>query len=194
MGMGRDEQLVKDIQRRKDGVLDTLYNSYAPVLLSICLRYCGNLQDAEDVLHDGFIKILKHIHGFKTMSSGSFEGWMKRIMVNTALNYLRDRNKNRQLLDIDPLRDRIQEEEEDPASWGDLQEQISKEEIMRMICELPPGYRAVFNLYVFEEYSHKEISEQLLCSENTSKSQLSKARRLLRKMISEVIEKQKVIK
>jgi len=181
--MGRDEQLVKDLKTRKNGVLDTLYNTYAPVLLSVSLRYCGNLQDAEDVLHDGFIKILKHIHTFKARSSGSFEGWMKRIIVNTALNSLRDHTKMRQSVDIDPIRERIPDEQDETNSWGDLPEQVSKERIMEMICDLPPGYRTVFNLYVFEEYSHKEIAEQLQCSVNTSKSQLSKARSLLRKKI-----------
>ncbi len=191
--MGRDEQLVRDLKRRKNGVFDTLYNTYAPVLLGVCLRYCGNRQDAEDVLHDGFIKILKHIRTFKTRSSGSFEGWMKRIMVNTALNSIRDRSKESEFLDIDPLQERITDEPDESNSWEDLHERVGKEGIMEMICDLPRGYRTVFNLYVFEEYSHKEIAEQLKCSENTSKSQLSKARGLLRKKIFEVTEKQKIV-
>ncbi|MBE0649005.1 MAG: RNA polymerase sigma factor [Bacteroidales bacterium] len=192
MGMGHDEELVRDLKRRKNGVLDTLYNTYAPMLLSVCLRYCGNRQDAEDVLHDGFIKILKHIHTFKSISSGSFEGWMKRIIINTALNSLRDQTRSRQLLDIDPIQEKIPDEPKEENGWEYLHDKIGKERIMQMICELPPGYRTVFNLYVFEEYSHKEIAKELQFSENTSKSQLSKARALLRKKIYEVMEKQKV--
>jgi len=191
--MVRDEQLVRDLKRRKKGVYDTLYNTYAPVLLSVCLRYCGNRQDAEDVLHDGFIKILKHIHTFKARSSGSFEGWMKRIIVNTALNSLRDQTRERQLLDIDPIQERIPDEPDEANSWENLHELIGREKIMQMICELPSGYRTVFNLYAFEDYSHKEIADNLQFSESTSKSQLSKARALLRKKIYEVIEKQKVV-
>jgi len=192
MGMGRDEELVRDLKRRKNGVLESLYNAYAPMLLSVCLRYCGNRQDAEDVLHDGFIKILKNIHTFEARSSGSFEGWMKRIIVNTALNSLRDQTRARQLLDIDPMQEKIPDEPDEATIWEHLHVSLGNERIMQMICELPPGYRAVFNLYVFEEYSHKEIAKELQLSENTSKSQLSKARALLRKKIYEVMEKQKV--
>lgn len=192
LGMGHDKKLVKDLKRRKKGIYEALYQDYAPALLSVCLRYCCNIQDAEDVLHDGFIKILRHIDTFKARSSGSFEGWMKRIMINTALNFLRDRAKERWSLEIDPVRERIPDEPEESNHWEDLNQQLGTDRIMQMICELPPGYRAVFNLYVFEGFSHKEIAEELQFSENTSKSQLSKARSLLRKKISDVLEKQKI--
>ncbi len=191
--MGRDDKLVRDLKRGKKGVLESLYNTYAPSLLSVCLRYCGNRQDAEDVLHDGFIKILKHIDSFKSRSSGSFEGWMKRIMANTALNFLRDNYREKRFMDIDPVQEKIHDELEEENVLENLHDKIGKERIMKMICELPPGYRAVFNLYVFEEYSHKEIADKLQFSENTSKSQLSKARALLRKKIYEVMKKQMAI-
>lgn len=186
--MGREELLVRDLRRRKAGVLESLYTTYAPSLLDVCLRYCGNLQDAEDVLHDGFIKILKNLHTFKTRSSGSFEGWMRKIMVNTALNFLRDHSRERRFAEIDPIQERISDDPDEPDSLEDLQDHIGTEAIMKMICELPAGYRTVFNLYVFEEYSHKEIATLLKFSENTSKSQLSKARTFLRKKIFEVME------
>jgi len=190
--MKSEEILAREVRKNKTGAVEELYDRYAPMLLGICMRYCGNRQDAEDVLHDGFIKILKHLHTFKARSSGSFEGWIRRIIVNTALNWLRDNSQNRRFLEIDPVRERIPDEPDEVDSWEDLHELIGEEEIMHMICELPPGYRTVFNLYVFEDYSHKEIAEQLQFSESTSKSQLSKARALLRKKISEVLEKQKV--
>ncbi|MFH1296634.1 MAG: RNA polymerase sigma factor [Bacteroidota bacterium] len=191
--MNSEEILAREVRKNKPGAVEALYDRYAPMLLGICMRYCGNRQDAEDVLHDGFIKILKHLYTFKARSSGSFEGWIRRIIVNTALNFLRDHSQDRRFLEIDTVRERISDEADEDDSWGDLNDQIGKEEIMGMICGLPSGYRAVFNLYVFEGYSHKEIAEQLHFSESTSKSQLSKARVLLRKKISEVMEKQKVV-
>lgn len=191
--MKGDEIVVREIRRNRKEAPEALYDRYATTLLSICLRYCGNLQDAEDVLHDGFIKILKSTGTFKPKSSGSYEGWMKRVMINTALNFLRDRDREKRFLAFEPIQERIAEEPEEENLLGDVQDQVSKELMMKMICELPPGYRTVFNLYVFEEYSHKEIAEKLQLSENTSKSQLSKARTLLRKKIYEVMSKQKVL-
>jgi len=166
-----------------------LYDLYAPRLLSLCLRYCGNREDAEDVLQEGFIKILRHLGHFKSQSPGSLEAWMKRIMVNTALNHLRDHTKDRLMLSIETYLERddlIDEPEEDPdLLWKSI---ITKDQLMDMICALPPGYRTVFNLYVMEEYTHKEIAELLNCSENTSKSQLSKARALLRKRLKDYLK------
>lgn len=190
--MKSEEILVRDIKQNRNGALAVLYDRYAPIFLSISLRYCGNRQDAEDVLHDGFIKIIKHLHSFKFSSSGSFEGWMKRIIVNTALNFLRDRSKENRLSDVDLYRERIPDLDDEPDPWKELDDQVTKEQIMEMICDMPLGYRTVFNLYVFEEYSHKEIAEKLQVSENTSKSQLLKARIFLRKKINEVVVNQKV--
>ncbi|MFH1160600.1 MAG: RNA polymerase sigma factor [bacterium] len=187
--MESEEITLEEVKRNKVVVNETLYDRYAPVLLSLCLRYCGNQEDAEDVLHDGFIKIIKHIHTFKRRTNGSFEGWMKRIIVNTALNYIRDRSKETQYVAMES----IQEPTDDEGNSGmplDLPGgQLSQEEILQMVLDLPPGYRIVFNLYVFEDYSHREIADLLHMSENTSKSQLSKARALLRKQILERIKK-----
>jgi RNA polymerase sigma-70 factor, ECF subfamily len=167
-----------------------LYEKHAPGLLSLCMRYCGNLQDAEDVLHEGFIKIIKNIDSFRNRGEGSFEAWMRRIMVNTALNHLRDHAKERTFLDINPLAERIEssdsEEEEGNFLIG-LAEKADPKMVMEMICDLPQGYRAVFNMYVFESFSHKEIAKALNFSENTSKSQLSKARAMLRKKLTRVM-------
>jgi len=167
-----------------------LYEAHAPALLSLCLRYCGNIEDAEDVLHDGFIKIIKRLHTFKARENGSFVGWMKRIMVNTSLNYLRDRSKENKFVDIDPLVEKIVIEEEEEKDSMINPERFSQEMIMNMICELPAGYRTVFNMYVFEDYSHREIANSLNFSENTSKSQLSKARAMLKKKLNQVMIKQ----
>jgi RNA polymerase sigma-70 factor, ECF subfamily len=164
---------------------ESLYVKHAPALLSICLRYCGNRADAEDVLHEGFIKILKNLSGFKAKNNGTLEAWMKRIMVNTSLNYLRDHARERRFLDIDSYSERIPGDKEDDSWFEELSGRIDPEEVMEMICELPSGYRTVFNMYVLESYTHKEIAEFLGCTENTSKSQLSKARALLRRRLDE---------
>ncbi|MFZ4521013.1 MAG: RNA polymerase sigma factor [Bacteroidales bacterium] len=182
-----EEELIKKAIARDSGAIEALYDRHAPPLLSVCYRYCGNRSDAEDILHDGFIKIIQKIGTFKIRSEGSLEAWMRRIMVNTALNFLRDRMKEKNLIDIDPILDKIDLHEEDEEDTEGIYLELGKERIMEIICELPTGYRTVFNLYVFEQYGHKEIAEMLKCSENTSKSQLSKARVLLRKKINQLV-------
>jgi len=164
-----------------------LYERYAPGFLGICLRYCANVKDAEDVLHDGFIKIMKNLDTFKPRTSGSFEGWMKRIIVNTALNFIRDHRMEKKFLDVNTNNHgvNILEEEQEYDWFEDLAGKITQEKVMDMIRGLPVGYRTVFNMYVFESFTHKEIAKTLHCSENTSKSQLSKARAMLRKMLNE---------
>jgi RNA polymerase sigma-70 factor (ECF subfamily) len=171
----------------KANISKEIYERYAPGFLAICLRYCANVKDAEDVLHDGFIKIMKNLHTFKPRSNGSFEGWMKRIMVNTALNFIRDHHLERKFLDVNSYNDEVIsiEDEQEDDWFADLAGKIDPEKVMDMILGLPVGYRTVFNMYVFESYTHKEIAKTLKCSENTSKSQLSKARAMLRKMINE---------
>ena len=176
--------------RDKTYTVESLYVKYAPALLSVCLRYCGNLADAEDVLHDGFIKIIRNLPKFKHRSNGTLESWMKRIMVNTALNYIRDHSKEKKFLDIDPISECINIAELEDTWFDELAGKINPDKVMEMICELPPGYRTVFNMYVFESYSHREIAGLLGCSENTSKSQLSKARGMLRKRLDHFYNKQ----
>jgi RNA polymerase sigma-70 factor, ECF subfamily len=160
--------------------IGVLYDRHAPWLLAVCLRYTGNRNDAEDVLHDGFMKIIRSIKDFK--QTGSLEAWMRRIMVNTALNFIRDRKREQIFTDQDPDTESIQDvdDAEDPCGSN-----LSGEQLMELISSLPDGYRMVFNLYVMEDCTHREISEMLGISENTSKSQLSKARRFLRKRLYE---------
>ena len=182
-----EEHLIKKAITRDAGAIEALYDSHAPSMLSVCFRYSGNRNDAEDILHDGFIKIIQKIHTFRIRSDGSLEAWMRRIMVNTALNFLRSRQKEKYFIDIDPILDKIDLHNEEEADPEEVYLNIDKEQIMQLICELPAGYRTVFNLFVFEQYGHKEIAEMLLCSENTSKSQLSKARALLRKKMDQLV-------
>jgi RNA polymerase sigma-70 factor (ECF subfamily) len=188
--MTAPEKILYDPEHPELKLPELLYKKYAPRFLSVCIRYCGNVEDAEDVLHDGFIKILKNITKYKDVNGGSFEGWMKRIIINTALNHLRDHAKEKRFLDIEPLSEKISEPEESETYFDNLAGKIKQEKVMEMVCGLPPGYRAVFNLYVFESYSHREIAGLLGCSENTSKSQLSKARGMLRNKLDQHYFKQ----
>jgi RNA polymerase sigma-70 factor (ECF subfamily) len=187
-GISRKSQVNETTGKRS---AEALYDTHAPTLLGLCKRYCGNLEDAEDVLHDGFIKIIRNMSQFEDRNGGSFEGWMKRIMVNTALNHIRSKSKERMFLSLDDkLESTLQPEEEEEVFIEELAEKLKKEQIMEMVCALPAGYRTVFNLYVFESFSHREIAAELNCSENTSKSQLSKARAMLRRQLTQVMNKQ----
>ncbi len=163
------DTIVDGCLKEKRSAQQMLYKHYAGLMFGICLRYTGNRADAEDVLQDGFLKIFTNISRFR--NEGSFEGWMKRIMVNTALNFLRQRNKNQfivQLTDIDDVIDEI-----------DTEVDIKPHELMDLVKALPEGARMVFNLFAIEAYSHKEISEMLGISIGTSKSQLSRARKII---------------
>ena len=182
-----EEALIKKAIARDAGAIEALYDRYAPSLLSVCFRYCGNREDAEDILHDGFIKIIQKIQTFRMRNDGSLEAWMRRIMVNTALNFLRDRMKEKSFVDIDPILEKLNHYDEEKIDEEEKYLSMGQEKIMNLICELPAGYRTVFNMYVFEEYGHKEIAELLQFSENTSKSQLSKARAMLRKKLNQMV-------
>ncbi len=183
-----EETLIKKAIAREASAIEALYDRFAPKFLGICYRYCGNREDAEDVLHDGFIKIIQNLDKFKIRSDGSFEAWMKRIIVNTALNSLRDRAKEKGFIDIDPIIDKLDLQEEEVFNPDELYQLIGQEKIMELVCTLPTGYRMVFNMYVFEQYSHKDIASSLQCSESTSKSQLSKARAMLRKKLDQLVK------
>jgi len=162
--------------------MGVLYDKHAPWLLGVCLRYTGNREDAEDVLHDGFMKIIRGIESFREKQTGSLEAWMRRIMVNTALNHIRDHKKEKMFTGLDPLLESLHETDDHDYFGGC---DLSSDQLMDLVCTLPAGYRTVFNLYVMEDYTHKEIGELLRISENTSKSQLSKARQFLKKRLFE---------
>ncbi len=170
-------------------IIELLYDQHAPALLSLCKRYCGKIEDAEDMLHDGFIKIIKNLDKFEERSPGSLQAWMKRIMVNTALNHIRDHSREKNIFNIDPYLENYNiQEPEVEIPFEELAGKIEKDELLEMISSLPPGYRSVFNLYVFESFTHKEIAEALGCSESTSKSQLLKARGLLKKKLQSILD------
>lgn len=142
-------------------------------MYGICLRYTKDQTAAEDVLQDGFIKIYKHIGQFR--NKGSFEGWMRRIMINTAIERYRKRHHLHNATEIS--------EAYNLADEKDFLDDLSASEVMKLVHELTPQYKVVFNLYVVEGYSHKDIAEKLSISEGTSKSNLARARKILQEKI-----------
>ena len=153
-----------------------IYEKLAPKMMSLCLRYMGDREDAKDVLQDGFVTLFSKIDSYS--GEGSFEGWARRIFVNTALMALR---KNDALKMSDSL------ESAAHLQGGEMSQMqsISYRELLAMIAELPSGYRTIFNMYVVEGYSHKEIAAALGISEATSRSQLMRARTMLQDKIRE---------
>lgn len=148
-----------------------LYDRFAPIMHTVCLRYVKDTAEAEDVLLKGFMKVFQNVKNFR--QEGSIEGWIRRIIVNEALMYIR-RNKT-MYLEVD-----IEEAQEAKTVRVD---HLVEQDLMRLVQSLPLGYSTVFNLFVIEGYSHQEIADMLNISEGTSKSQLSRAKQLLRNLI-----------
>ena len=155
-----------------------LYDRFSGKMYALCCRYVKDKMEAEDVLVTAFTKILDRIDQYK--SEGSFEGWIRRVIVNESLSYLR-RNKS-MYIETD-----IEAADHEP-NYDRLENHLEAQDLLQVISELPSGYRIVFNLFAIDGYSHKEISKQLGINENTSKSQLSRARSLLQKRLLELDE------
>ncbi len=167
IALGQSEKdFIQACIAREKWALKVLYEEYYGSLLAVCMRYSNNSDEAVDILHEGFIKIFKNIGRYQVGTS--LGAWMRRIMVNTAIDYYRRQNRRR-TEDVDAAYDLATP---GPNALQDL----SEKEILKAIQELSPGYRAVFNLYVIEGYSHKEIAEMLDITESTSRSNLVKAR------------------
>jgi len=162
-----------------------LYKTFYGKMLVVCTRYTGDRDEAKDILHDGFIKVFNKLDSFK--NEGSLEGWVRRIMVNSAIDYVR---RKREILyavaDDYTLEKALHEAERDDS---ELFLKAKAEIILNMIQKLSPAYRTVFNLYVIENYTHKEIAEKLDINIGTSKSNLAKAKMKLREFYNEYIDK-----
>ncbi len=183
-----DTKIFEGVLKGKRHAQNMLFKKYAPLMLGICMRYAQNKAEAEDMVQEGFIKIFTKAGDFR--GDGSFEGWMKRIMVNTAISYYKSHLKHQHHTDMDDVNETIAA---DDGHEDDLEEvNLPKDKLMELIQGLPEGYRMVFNLYVFEQYSHKDIADQLGVSINTSKSQLSKARKLLVSKITRLTGNKKI--
>ena len=152
---------------------EQLYNRFAAKMYGVCLRYAGNADDAQDILQDGFVKVFRKLDSFRR--EGSFEGWIRRIFVNTAIEHFRRKSY------LQPVTER--EENTIESKTLSALDGMSEKDILKLVQELSPGYRTVFNLYVVEGYTHKEIAAMLDITEGTSKSQLSRAKVILQDMI-----------
>jgi RNA polymerase sigma-70 factor (ECF subfamily) len=151
-----------------------LFDKFARKMFSVCLRYAKNEEQAEDVLQDGFVKVFGKLKDFK--SEGSLEGWIRRIMVNTALDQIRKNNKQLGDTNIDDVGYKIENNDF-------IVENMMADDLMKMVQAMPDGYKVVFNMFAIEGYSHSEIANTLGISENTSKSQYSRARAYLRERL-----------
>lgn len=179
-----EREIISGCLKKKRKSQKALYDRYHPVLLGICMRYAKSRAEAEDVLLMGFSRIFKKMDTYQ--GDGSFEGWMKRIMVNVAIDNYRKNLKHYFHEDFENVTG-------DDIGYDYIPDSFSLQDIIETIQELPVGYRIVFNMFAIEGFSHKEIAEKLNVSESTSKTQLLKARKKLKKKLillnSECVEK-----
>jgi RNA polymerase sigma factor (sigma-70 family) len=169
-----EKEIIQGCMKKDAVAQHRLFLDYASMLMTICRRYACDQSEAEDMLQDAFIRIFKYIHQYH--STGSFEGWLKRITVNAAIHVLQ--GKKIRFLEISDTQFEIQT----PAP--DIYSDLSTEDLLRLVGHLPDGYRMIFNLYVLEGYSHDEIARMLHIKPATSRSQLSKARNMLKEQIN----------
>ena len=179
--MTSEQRLSEQCSKQDGQAFRELYDNFGGRLFSLCLRYIPDRNDAEDALQDSFIKIIHSISSFRYKGEGSLYAWMSRIVMNQCLDRLR-KDRGKPLTDIEVTQlDGIADSEPDAAGI----ESIPEDELIRMVGRLPAGYRAVFNMYAVEGYSHKEIARALGIKEKTSSSQYFKARAMLATMIKE---------
>ena len=190
LGIHDEKDLVELCQKQNRNAQKILYDQYYRKMMAICLRYLKNEDDALEVLNNAFLKVFSKIKQYK--SEGSLEGWIKRIVINSSIDFARSNKeyKNKFVLTNEfPLYGSPVDEADSFATMGS---HLSKEQLFELIMELPPATRIVFNLYVIDDFTHKQISKQLKVSEGTSKWHLSNARKLLKEKINkEVIKENK---
>lgn len=171
------DKWLEDAKAGSSRAQKAIYDALADKMFAVCLRYMGERDKAQDVLQDGFVTLFSKLDTY--LGEGSFEGWARKIFVNTALMSLRKHDVLRQSEDVDEARSIAAET---PSATA----QIGYKELLKLVASLPPGLRTVFNMYVIEGYSHKEIGEELGISEVTSRSQLQRARMALQRKIKEL--------
>lgn len=175
-----EEAILKGCVKNEAAAQRELYQQYSPKMLSVCYRYAHNREDAEDMLQEGFIKVFTQIHSFE--NRGSFEGWIRRIMVHTCINILKKNKKFNDSVDLIHATSIQVREDSVPAI-------IQAKQVVECIRMLPIGYRTVLNLYAIEGYSHREISNMLDIEESTSRSQYTRAR----VMLEDILVKKKIM-
>lgn len=164
-----EQELISRCKEGKSDAQRMLYDKYSGLVYSICYRYAKNKEDARDLLQEAFISVFKHLENFK--GDGSFEGWIRRIAVNGAINFYRQTVRRTDTGDM--------EYAPELGQYAEVMDNLGAEDLMKIINRLPDGYRVVFNLFAIEGYSHKEIGEQLDITESSSRSQLTRARQML---------------
>jgi RNA polymerase sigma factor (sigma-70 family) len=169
-----DEQLIKGCIEKNALAQKHLFEKFARKMMGVSLRYCDSTEEAEDILQDAFISIFKNISSFN--GTGSLEGWIRKIIVNTALTHIRKNKKFKQNIDLASVEFML-------PSVSHLNESLDAKDLLKIIQTLPLGARTVFNMYAIEGYTHKEIGELLDISEGTSKSRYSRAKAYLQKVI-----------
>ncbi len=172
----QEYELIERCKRHDRHAQEQLFQQFSGKMYSLCCRYVRDKMEAEDVLITAFTKIFERMDQYK--GEGSFEGWIRKVIVNESLSYLR-KNKNMYLETEIEAADR-------EVNYEQMENKLEAEDLLRMISELPAGYRIVFNMYAIDGYSHREIAGQLGINENTSKSQLSRARALLQRNLLEI--------
>ena len=177
-----DHKLIESCKEGDRKAQKRVYDLLAPKMMSVCMRYCGDRTVAEDLLQDGFVTLFTKIDSFK--GEGSFEGWARRVFVTTCLMYLRKNDALRESGDIEEARFLTSDT---PTQLED----IGYSELMKLVMQLPPGFRTVFNMYAIEGYSHREIAQALGVTETTSRTQLSRARLWLQARIKELTDGRK---
>lgn len=173
IGISEQELRQGCIDGRRD-YQELLYRYFSPRMFGICLRYASDYHHAEDILQEGFIKIFNNMDKFR--GDGSFEGWIKRIFINTAIEHYRKSVNHNGHAELEP--NTVVRHISEKAS-----DNLATQDLMKLVQKLSPGYRTIFNLYVIEGYSHREISNMMGISEGTSKSQLARARAILKKLV-----------
>ena len=169
-----EQELIIACKNKDRKAQKLLYDRYSPKMFGVCKRYIKNREDAEDVLIDGFFKVLTHIDSFQ--GNGSFEGWIRRIIVNQALMFLRKKHNFKMTVEINNI---------EIKSQISVEDDLAAQDIIKILEKLPTGYRTIFNLYVIEGFKHREIAEQLGISINTSKSQLILAKKRMQSLLKE---------
>lgn len=172
-----EQELIKGCIAARPKAQKALFDIYAPKLIVVCLRYMKNQMRAQDVLQDTFVKIFAHIGNYK--SEGAFEGWLKKIAVNTCLDQLRKDKKLLTDVSLDDVSHKI-------AHYDYSVEKLMADDLLKLVQALPDGYRTVFNLFAIEGYTHQEISSRLGISESTSKTQYLRARAYLKDRIENI--------
>ena len=185
----KEGQLLEQLEQLIEGCVNgdrqsqnRLYSFLMPKMFGVCLRYSKNREEAEEILQEGFIRVFEFMHQYNF--SGSFEGWVRKIMVNCALQKYRSKRQMHAVVNIDDTA-------VEPIGNEEILSRLGTKELLEMVQQLSPGYRMVFNLYVFEGMKHREIAEHLSISEGTSKSNLSDARSFLQKAVNKSIQSAK---